>query len=502
MNLPQPCGGARPNRRPRTDCVLGVDVGTSAVKAGAYDLCGRALPHTAHRESHRPGAPAPGASEFEPEVLVETVARCIDGCLARLAGRSIRPVAVGMCTFWHSMTGVDNDFRAVTPLYTWADQRPGTEAARLAADPGAADLPASVGCPWHPSYFPARLLWVAQQHPDLFARVSRWVSPGEYIHARLFGHAGCSVSMASATGLLDQASCAWSARAATAAGISVDHLGPLIDLSDVVTGLTPPWASRWPALADVPWAPAIGDGAAGTLGSGCHDEREMALNLGTSGALRVLYSGPVRVPDPGLWSYRLTRSRPIAGAAFSDGGNLLRWMRSTLRCPRDPRIRRADPGLHGLSLLPTFAGERSPGWRPDSTGAISGLTLETSPGDLLQAAAEALALRFAHMADALRSTFPLAHRIVASGGQLVSQPELPGLLADALGVEVLTLADTEASCRGAALSALIGIGAMESPAEIATPPGQTVAPCLRRTALYRTELARQQDLAARLAERM
>ena len=486
-------------RQPTTDCVLAVDIGTSAVKAAAYDLRGRAIARAFHRESHRPACPVPGASEFDGDALLETVARCIDVCLDQLSERRFRPVAVGICTFWHSMLGVDEQFRPVSPLYTWADRRPGSDAAQLAAEPGAAELSVEVGCPWHASFYPARLRWLAREQPEIFARAIRWVSPGEYLTERFLGRSPCSISMASATGLLDQTACAWSERALAVAGIGADRLGALADIQDILAGLVSPWRERWPALADVPWALPIGDGAAGTLGSGCYDEHSLALNLGTSGAIRVLYEGPARVVEPGLWSYRLTRARPIAGAAFSDGGNLLRWVRTSLRQHRDAFIRRADPGQHGLVLLPTFAGERSPGWRPNATGAIVGLTLETTGADLLQAAAEAIALRFLLMTDGLKRSFPNLRRVVASGGQLAANPELPGLLADALGTEMCLLADTEASCRGAALFALLATGTLRAPEEAAPPESRPVPPHPHRASLFRAELTRQLDLDDRLA---
>ena len=126
-------------------------------------------------------------------------------------------------------------------------------------------------------------------------RVARWGSIGEYLELAFFGEAASSLSMASGTGLLDQEALRWDAEALAAAGIEPDQLFPIEAGGDGRRGLRAPWASRWPALRSVPWYPAVGDGAAGSLGSDCTDPGRIALNVGTSAALRVVTdAGPRR----------------------------------------------------------------------------------------------------------------------------------------------------------------------------------------------------------------
>ena len=135
----------------------------------------------------------------------------------------------------------------------------------------------------------------------MFRRVVRWISPGEYLYLQIFGDASCSLCMASGTGLLNQNQCDWDEEtlsALSALPITRDNLSPMVDLDAPSTGLRDPWKARWPELADIPWLPAIGDGAASNLGSGCDTDRRIAINLGTSGAIRVLWSAD-RVGAPG-----------------------------------------------------------------------------------------------------------------------------------------------------------------------------------------------------------
>lgn len=482
--------------------VLALDIGTSSARALIFDADGRAVRGLRAQAEYRMRTDPPGASEIDADALVNHAASCIDNVLQAAGKDAGRISAVGVCTFWHSMVGVDARNRAVTPLYTWADARPADAARRLQKRLDLDAVHARTGCAIHPSYFPARLLWLAETQPELYARVSRWVSPGEYLFLRLFGEADCSLSMASATGLLDQNRCDWDAELLQVLALSPASFSPLTDTDRTLSGLQGEWAGRWPALARVPWVPAIGDGAASNLGSGCATDRRIAINLGTSGAIRVLWRAErVQIP-PELWCYRLDRSRFVMGGAFSDGGEVYAWMRRALLLPESAQIEQELasrlPDCHGLTFLPFLGGERSIGWRPDARATLHGLSLSTTPLDILQAGMEAVALRFALVADVLRRYFPRAEEIVASGGALAQSPVWARMIADALGHPLIFSSESEASSRGAALVALKSADLLADEADAPAPLGPLVQPDRERHEAYRRALTRQQDLYRRL----
>ena len=116
--------------------------------------------------------------------------------------------------------------------------------------------------------------------------------------------------------------------------------------------------------------------------------------VGTSAALRVLYETEEPRPRPGLFLYRLDERRVVEGGALSDGGNLNDWLERTLAAPAGSLAGRG-PDDHGLTFLPFLGGERSTGWDPTATGAVTGLTFATTPLDLRQAALEGVAFRIA-----------------------------------------------------------------------------------------------------------
>jgi gluconokinase len=303
--------------------------------------------------------------------------------------------------------------------------------------------------------------------------------------------------MASGTGLFDQQACGWDAEALAVAGITESQLFPLVDRHEPRRGLRSPWARRWPRLTTVPWFPAIADGVASNIGSDCTDPSRIALNVGTSAALRIVTRSP-GAPVRGLWRYRVDRETSIVGGATSEGGNVYAWCRDLLRLPDDDEVERAlaeaAADAHGLTVLPFVAGERAPGWRGARRALIAGLTLDATPLEVVQAALEAVALRLALVYDLLAPAGARDHVVVASGGGLAKSPAWRRIIADALGRPLHWSAESEATSRGVALLALQSLGAIARFEDARRPLGEPVAPDAANHARYRMALARQRAL--------
>jgi gluconokinase len=332
----------------------------------------------------------------------------------------------------------------------------------------------------------------------VWRRATHWLSFGEYLQRQLFGKAVCSVSMASGTGLLDVHRCEWDQQVLDAIALDPVWLSPLGDTDDALTGLCSEWSTRWPALAGLPWFPALGDGACSNIGSGCTSPERIALMVGTSGATRVVAATPDVEVVPGLWCYRVDRQRPLLGGALSEGGNLFAWMRATLQLDALPDLEKEiaamAPDAHGLTMLPFLAGERSPGWAADARGAISGLSLSTHPTDILRAGLEAIAYRFALIHQRLDAVATAHADVVASGGALLGSPAWMGIMADVLGRRVVASGEREASSRGAALLALEALGLLPHIDAAHTAFSATYQPDTERHARYQQAIARQAGL--------
>jgi gluconokinase len=437
--------------------VLSLDLGTSSVRARVYDE--RAEP-VEGVEAQTPYEPTEGV--LDPDLLVEAALAAIAEVLLEHGD----PVdAHAISCFWHSLLALDGSNRPLTPVLTWRDLRSAQQAEELGRRLDRDAVHERTGCFLHPSYWPAKLAWLRQTESETYRRAARFVSFPDYLILQLAGELRSSVSQASATGL-------WS------------RDGWDVELLDTL-GLEP---DRLPPVSDAPvgeWFPAIGDGACSNVGAGCVTAERAALMIGTSGALRVVRADDGGRPKPGLFLYRLDANRVVEGGSLSDGGNLHEWLERTLRLPDDVRIADREPNGHGLTFLPLLGGERSPGWHSDARGAVAGLTFETEPLDLLQAALEGVAYRFAEIADLL----PGVLDVVATGAALDANPDWAQILADVLGRPVYR-GEGEGSARGAAVVALERLGI-----RVATPlPGDAYLPREERLETYRRARDRQRNL--------
>ena len=479
--------------------VIALDVGTSSARAAFYDGHGRAIAGRSHQVHYTPRLTRDGGVEHDARQLLEAVVACLDAIHPNRPPEDTR--AVGIATFWHGLLGFDAGGRPITPVYMWADTRSSREAQILQSALDDEAFHARTGCHLHSSYWPAKLRWLAREHPAESGRVARWGSFGEFLELSLFGEATTSVSMASGTGLVDQTTGRWDVEAMAAAEVDPHSLFPLSDRTEPRRGLRAPWTSRWPALRTATWFPAVGDGAASNVGSDCVDPTRIALNVGTSAALRFV-TREQPVPPRGLWRYRVDRNHAIVGGATSEGGNIYAWCRRVLRLGSDEEIETAltslPPDDHGLTILPHLAGERAPGWRDGRRGAISGLRLDTSGVEIVRAALESVALRLAAVYGLLAPSAARDHTIVASGAALGHSRAWTQIIADAIGHPVAWSIEPEATSRGAALLALEALGVLPDLASARQPIGETFVPQPAHHIRYREALERQRRLDERV----
>jgi gluconokinase len=474
----------------RAPLIVALDAGTSSVRALAFDAEGTAIRESEVQISYAIDTTPDGGATYSANALFDLTVRCIDGVVDQLGARASDVAAVGATSFWHSLLGVDRGGEPTIPVLYWADNRSAGEAAVLRQELDPHTVWQRTCCRLHSSYWPAKLRWLHANHADVVRTTARWLSYAEFALGRLCeSSAGAvTISMASGTGLLDVHTMTWDTEMLSVAGITADRLSPLVDLGPPGC-LRGAFARRWPALAGALWFPALGDGACANVGSGAVGPSRIALTVGTSAAVRLVLprpSGAAWVVPAGLWAYRLDGENAVVGGALSNGGNLLRWIWTmTGTGPDDPAMDTATAltaDSTGLTFLPFFVGERSPGWHDDATGVIAGLTLATRPADLVRAAMEAVAYRLADVYDALAPVAAADHIIAVSGGAILSMPGWLGITADMLGHPLAALAPgDETTARGAALMAAVAAGILPALADAPDPA--------LRAAIYRPDMA-------------
>ena len=393
---------------------LALDIGTSSVRALVFD------DDLVEREAPRREYPG----EDDPVRLAGLVREVVEEAAADRDFES-----AGASCFGHSLLALDDAARPLTPILGWRDTRSAEAADWLARRLEGVSVHARTGCQIHTSYWPAKFAWLAQEEPEIFRSAARFVSFCDYVYEQLVGReVAASLSMASATGLLNLNTRAWDQELLETLGLDPERL---------------------PEISDEPvdgWHTAALDGACSNLGAGCVGRERAALMVGTSGAFRTVYETEQPQARTGLFLHWLDDRRVVEGGSLSDGGSLYKWVEQTFK-ESDGSLADRDPNSHGLTFLTLLGGERSPGWHQHATGAIRGLTFDTTPLDLRQAALEGVAFRFAEISDLM----PEVDDVVATGGALLKDADWLQIMADALGRPITASGVREASLRGAAV---------------------------------------------------
>ena len=441
--------------------VLAFDLGSSSVRSALFDDRGKMVAATLSQRRYAIRYTADGGAELSPQVLRRAAAGCVSETLRqRSRSASLRNVplrAVSGCSFWHSLLGLDRQGVPVTPVFTWADSRSEPDAAQLRSEFTEREIQLRTGCMLRAPFWPATLRWLRRTDPAVFKKVVRWISPVVWISRELFGVGETSHSMASGTGLYDLASRTWDPALADACEVRGPQLGK-------ITEAPPDMADGPRALRGAAIFPAIGDGAASNLGSGADRVGRVAINIGTSAAVRMVEPHGSASSDlpPGLFRYVIDEKRTLLGGAVSNAGNLRGWCLRVLSLTDEKAIENAisrraaasDP----LAVLPFLVTERAPTWPGSTRGVIAGLTQTTRAGDIFRAAITSTYYRLADILDELaRAARCDEPTVIVSGGVLRSPASL-ALLADCVGRDIHVSQQMESSLRGAALHATAQLG--------------------------------------------
>ena len=481
-------------RRAPEFLVLAIDIGSSSTRSALFDDKARMVDGTDARREYAVQYSADGGAELSPLKLRQAARSCVRETLeAHRASRfrRIPVVGVGGSAFWHSLLGLDANNRPLTPIFTWADSRCARDAIQLREQFDERKTHAETGCMLRASFWPAKLLWLRRTNRRLLRKVARWVSPADWIFDEIFGTGGTSLSMASGTGLYDLRTKSWHEDLRRACGIGVEKLAVITE--------APQRTTSFPGLREAQVFTAVGDGAASNLGCGADGGGRIAINLGTSAAVRMMEGlRTTRSPIPfGLFRYAVDGERTVMGGAISNAGNLHRWCARELRIgeKEEKALSRKAAAADALTVLPFWIAERAPTWPEKLRGTIVGLTQSTDSAEIFRATTTAVFYRLAEILALIEKSRGRATEIIVSGGAVHSAATL-ALLADALGRDICVSRDAEASLRGAARYVLEKLGYQSDPG----PKPKRVRHEPRFAEKHRARRARQAALESMLLE--
>jgi xylulokinase len=411
---------------------LGIDLGTSAVKALLVDdgqaVVGHAAaPLTASR-------PQPTWSEQDPEQWWRAT-RDVIGNLHRQRPAELAAVrGIGLSGQMHGATLLDASDRVLRPAILWNDGRSGAQCVELERRaPHSRGITGNLAMP---GFTAPKLLWVAAHEPEVFRRTARVLLPKDFLRLRLSGEYASDMSDAAGSLWLDVGRRAWSAEMLAATALDERAMPRLCEGSEPSGVLRRELAADWGMRDDVVLAGGAGDNAAGAIGVGVIRPGDAFLSLGTSGVCFVAGDRFAPAPEGGVHAFchclpaRWHQMSVILSAAscvswvaaLSGAESEAALLAEAERTDRDPRV----------VFLPYLSGERTPHNDPYAKGVFFGLTHATSRADLARAVLEGVAFAFADGQAALLAAGAQIDRLSVIGGGARSR-FWGRLLASALG---------------------------------------------------------------------
>jgi xylulokinase len=426
--------------------LVGLDVGTSGVKAVAVSLDGEVF---ARAERGYPlSTPRPGWAEQDPEDWWEAT----QGALADLAAE---PAALGLSGQMHGLVLLDGQERVLRPAILWNDGRTAAECAEIEERIGLARLVELTGNRALAGFTAPKLLWVRRHEPDVWSRARHVLLPKDYVRLRLTGERSIDAADASGTLLFDVGNRRWSDEVVDALAIPGEWLPDVHESTEIGTA---------------------GDQAAGAVGVGVAEPGPLSVVLGTSGV--VFAASRTYRPEPEARLHTFCHAVPetwhAMGVMLSAAGSLA-WLRQALGgAPFDELLAEAErwePGTEGLLFQPYLAGERTPHAAPDARGTFVGLTLRHDRGALVRAVLEGVAYGLRDSLELLRAVGVEATSARVSGGGARSELWLR-IVASTLGLPLERTAVEEGAAYGAALLGGVASGAFAS-------VGEAIDACVR-----------------------
>jgi len=445
--------------------LLGIDIGTSSVKTAVLEVESASTVHSLTRE-YPVLQPQPGYAEQNPDDWWNAVVQTVRAATESIDKNAI--LGIGLSGQMHGTVCLGQNGEPLRPAIIWADTRSKPQCDALMSrdldemSKYAAGRPAA-------GFMGPTLMWLAQHEPETLARARAVILPKDEVRRRLTGEIATEVSDAAASWLLDVKTGQWSDWLLEACGLEQRYMPTVLQSTEIAGKLTPDAASILGIPAGIPVIAGCADQPAQALAYGLYAPGTALVTIGTGGQVFLPLMQPQT--DPHMRFYVFNHALPerwYAAAAILSAGLSLRWLRDLLGL-KD----RADayehlsnlanavpPGAEGLIFLPYLAGERTPHFDPQASGAFIGLRLHHHAGHMARAVMEGVTFALNECLSLVAESDSQL-RVIISGGAAAS-PVWRQIQADIFNRPLTLSAGANHACAGAALLAGVGCGVYSS----------------------------------------
>ena len=454
--------------------MIGVDIGTTSTKSVLYDENGQfIMKHNIGYELHTPNV---DVSEENPDELFDAVLMTVKYVVreANIAKEDIK--LISFSAQMHSLVAMDENHHRLTENITWADNRASKYATLINNQYNGLEIYRRTGTPIHPMSPLSKIFWMKHEQQSTFDNTAMFADIKTYILYQLFERYVIDHSMASATGMFNLEQLDWDDDVLNLLGINRSQLPELVPTTHILTGMKKRYATLMGIDENTPVVIGASDGVLSNLGVNSYQKGEVAVTIGTSGAIRTVIDKP-RTDEKGrIFCYVLTDEHYVIGGPVNNGGVILRWLRDEIlasevetakRLGVDPYdvltqiASRVKPGADGLIFHPYLAGERAPLWNADARGSFFGLTLSHKKEHMIRAALEGVLYNLYTVYLALIEVMNETPNEIKATGGFAKSEIWRQMMADIFDTQLSVPESYESSCLGACVLGMKALGEID-----------------------------------------
>ncbi|MCI3136065.1 gluconokinase [Staphylococcus hominis] len=468
--------------------MIGVDIGTTSTKSVLYDEQGQFI--TKHNIGYPLHTPNVDVSEENPDELFDAVLMTVKHVIRESGVHKEDIKLISFSAQMHSLIALDSQHERLTESMIWADNRANQYADLINEQYEGHDIYKRTGTPIHPMSPLSKIFWMKHEQPDIYQNTAMFADIKTYIFYQLYGKYVIDHSMASATGMFNLQQLDWDQEALELLGISASQLPQLVPTTHILKGMKKRYATLMGIDENTPVVVGASDGVLSNLGVNSYKKGEVAVTIGTSGAIRTVIDKPRTDYKGRIFCYVLDEDHYVIGGPVNNGGVILRWLRDELlasevetakRLGVDPYdvltkiASRVKPGADGLIFHPYLAGERAPLWNANARGSFFGLTLSHQKEHMIRAALEGVLYNLYTVYLALIEVMNETPNTIKATGGFAKSEVWRQMMADIFDTDVIVPESYESSCLGACVLGLKALGDIEDYSIIENMVGTTYA---------------------------